>query len=557
MVIMIWMIIVALIAVAYKYTVGSWVNQTAQRQQLTAQLDELSAIAKARNIPFEYPDTDAEIDALKQSVANLKLALTGAKPLATGRQTGVTLALDGFSGYCIFRSDSFIEELKARGINLQLKDDGADYVARFKGLADGSTPMAVITIDALLKAAAQKQSMPATVVMLVDETIGADAMMAYKSAIPDIDALNRKDARFVLTPDSPSETLCRVVQASFDLSDMPASPWVTVGGAAEVFKAMQADKGDKPNAYVLWEPYVSKALELPGVQILVDSSRFSGYIVDVLAVNRDFLLTHEDVVQAVVEAYSRSLYEAQQTDDGMAQLIHADARQLGEPISMEQAKVLAKKIWFKNTQENYAHMGLLGLQAGTLQPMERIIAGIDRVLKKTQAISHGSSTQPASNLYYDGILRKMHANGFHPAIIKPILGSSAENQQAVRQVTVAGPLNEVQWSSLTAVGTLGAQTIVFARGTATLTPSARHELDELAQVLANWPQYYLSITGSAREDGDMQANRQLAMDRAHAAAEYLVGRGIVQHRVHVAGTEPQRRDGKAQTVRFVVKQVPF
>jgi outer membrane protein OmpA-like peptidoglycan-associated protein len=552
-----WVIIVALIAVAYKYTVGSWVNEKSQHQKITAQLDELAAVAKGKNITIDLPPTDADIDTLKAAVANIKLALTGAKPLAQGRQASVSLALDAFSGYCVLRSDSFLEELKARGINLNIKDDGADYVARFKALADGSTPMAVFTIDALLKASSERNSMPATVVMLIDETIGADAMLAYKKAVPDVDALNRKDARFVLTPDSPSETLCRVVQASFDLSSMTASPWVTVNGAAEVFKAMQADNGTKPNAYVLWEPYVSKALELPGVHILVDSSRFSGYIVDVLAVNRDYLLAHEDVVQAVVEAYSRSLYEAQQSDDGMAQLILQDARAAGEPISIEQARVLAKKIWFKNTQENYAHMGLLGMQADSLQPMDRIIAGINRVLKKTHALDNTSTTQPASSLYYDGILRKMQAGGFHPAIIKPLPGKAAENQQAMRQIAVAGPLNEVQWAALTAVGTLGADTIVFARGTATLTPSARRELDDLAQVLANWPQYYLSLTGSARDDGDMQANRQLAVDRAQAAADYLISRSVAQHRVHVAGTEPQRSDGKAQTVRFVVKQVPF
>ena len=89
---------------------------------------------------------------------------------------------------------------------MNLHDDGADYAARIRALQAGDAQLAVFTIDALLKASAELNEMPATIVALVDETTGADAIVAYKSKVPNIDALNAAETRFVLTPSSPSET---------------------------------------------------------------------------------------------------------------------------------------------------------------------------------------------------------------------------------------------------------------------------------------------------------------------------------------------------------------
>jgi len=553
-IVIVWLLVAAAIAVGYRYTVGSWVQERGELSHFTEKYQELTAIARSKGMTVPPLEDETDIDALKAGIADLKLALTGAKPLAEGKKVDVTLSLDAFSGYCVLRSDPFLDELRARGIQLKLKDDGADYANRMKALADGSSPMAVFTIDAILKASAVRGDSPATIVMLIDETTGADAVVAYKSAVPDIDTLNNARSRFVLTPDSPSETVSRVVMASFDLSDMSPQPWIQVNGAQEVLARFVSDAGKSANAYVLWEPYVSKALEQPGAHVLIDSSRFRGYIVDVLAVNREFLLKHEDVVHAVVEAYSRALYEYQHQANGLEELVYLDARKSGEPISREQAEQMVKGIWWKNTRENYAHMELLKADDGSLQSMDNMIRNIARVLVRTNAVEDTDLFKQTTGFYYDGILRQLQSEGFHPAIIRPANGDGGD---AVRKVSAVKPLNTSEWSALVPVGTLSANTIVFARGTAKLTPSSTYELMELVRVMEAWPQYYLSITGSARVDGDMQANRQLAEDRARAAAGFLVENGVAEHRVQVLGTEPMRSDGKAQTVRFVVKQVPF
>ena len=157
----------------------------------------------------------------------------------------------------------FSQELAQHGIRLNLHDDGADYAARIRALQSGDAQLAVFTIDALIKTSAELGELPATIVALVDETTGADAILAYKSQIPNVDGLNSADTRFVLTPNSPSETLARVVMSRFELNNLADSPFSEAADAGEVFQRYKRAKPSEPLAYVLWQPYVSQMLKKP------------------------------------------------------------------------------------------------------------------------------------------------------------------------------------------------------------------------------------------------------------------------------------------------------
>ena len=72
-------------------------------------------------------------------------------------------------------------------------------------------------------------------------------------------------------------------------------------------------------AFVLWEPFVSKALqERPEARVLVDSSQFKGYIVDVLVAQQKWLRDHPAEARVVVQSYLEVLHARQQSADGMA-----------------------------------------------------------------------------------------------------------------------------------------------------------------------------------------------------------------------------------------------
>src|SRR5206468_121061 len=156
-------------------------------------------------------------------------------------------------------------------------------------------------------------------------------------------------------------------------------------------------------AYVLWEPYVSKALEKKGVRVLIDSSKLKGYIVDVLVAEREFLRDHATIVRAVLEAYSRASYTYAQQPNAMAKLVMEDARQTGlESVDEKQAQQIVQGILWKNTLENYGHFGLSPKSGagGDLQNLEDMIDNITDVLLKTKALAQDPLAGKHTTLFY-------------------------------------------------------------------------------------------------------------------------------------------------------------
>jgi ABC-type nitrate/sulfonate/bicarbonate transport system substrate-binding protein len=549
-VVIVWLFVIGLGAAAYRVFV---VSAATERESRIEALEEYRLLARQAgerglHVP-ELPD-DADVDEIAQINADITLLLTGSAPITDGVEYEVGLSLDSFSGYAVLRSDAFRNTLAGHSLGLRLVDDGADYTARLDALARGVTPLAVFTVDALLAASGRAGELPGTIVLVIDETVGADAMVAYEDAVPDIDALDRPDARIVVTPDSPSETLARVVLANFSLDALPDDPFVAENGAGEVLERMTSGDRAAPRAYVLWEPYVSKALEEPGTRVIMDSSRFRGFIVDVLVVQREYLIRHEARVAAFVESYLRALHEVARDREAQRRLVRDDARRAGEPLTETQAARLADGIWWKNTQENYAHFGLIdGGSAAELPRLDAMVRSIGDVLVRTGAMDGDPTGGRPGEVLYDRVLRRLRERRFHPGV--------SGDPEAIRAAGLLRELDDDEWERLVPVGTLAVERIVFARGTARLTSQSKHALRALDATLESFPQYYLVIRGHARREGDLEANRRLAAERAATARSFLVSLGVPEARLRSIAVDPEGSDGRQQTVSFVLGQLPY
>jgi outer membrane protein OmpA-like peptidoglycan-associated protein len=451
----------------------------------------------------------------------------------------INFALDGFSGYAVLRSNEFRDDLALQRIRLNLQDDGADYAARLKALQSGEVQMAAFTIDALIKASATQRDLPAVIVAIIDETRGADAMVAGASAVPNVTSLNRPETRFVLTPDSPSETLARVVMSEFALDQLPEDPFIRTNGPDETLRQFREAGSNTSNVFVLWEPYVSEILKDKSMHTVVDSSSFRGYIVDVIVTSRDFLSKKPKTAEKVLASYFKAAYSYR---NKMTELVLADAKRQKESLSPERAKTLVDGIRWKNTQENFAHFGIHADQS--LQHVEDMIANITNVLIRTKGISSDPTSGQQNRLFYGQLLADLKNTNFHPGL----------DDEAIANDTITLPkLNDNEWARLREVGELNVQPLVFARGTAGLTGSSHATLDELVKTLNNWPQYYVKVIGDATRRGNLDANQQLAEDRAKKAADHLIGRGVSANRVRAEAVEPT---GKTR-VYFVVGEPPY
>ncbi len=451
----------------------------------------------------------------------------------------IAIGIDSFSGYAVFRTGDFQAQLANRGIKLKLIDDGADYTVRAAALEKGSLQFALFPADALLKTFSKLDFPPATIIAIIDETRGADAMLAYKKRFENVDRLNTPDVRFVLVGDSPSETLARVVMQDFGLNQVTKDSIVAMASPEKLIERYEKATPSTNDVFVVWEPFVSQMLKNDAMHVLTDSSKFTGYIVDTLVVNRDFLLKHESVAEAVLESYFTSLFNYRDAAK-QARLMLEDAKFTKLSVTPEQAEKMVQGIQWKNTQENFAHFGL---RPGAIIHVENILDRISRVLVSTGALAREPVDGKWNRLYFDRPMKQIMSRDFYPGV----------KSEVIREELVLKELSDKQWNELASVGTLSVPELVFSRGSSTLNDRSQLILSELAERLQAWPRYYLMIRGNASNVGNVEANKELAAKRAMGALQYLESAGIPKQRMRtIAG------DITGETrVTFGVGEIPY
>lgn len=473
----------------------------------------------------------------------------------------INVAADSFSGYAVLRSPFLKKWLSDKQIKLNVVDDGADYSGRLKNLEDGNSQLAVFTIDSYLNAGIRNGSFPGSIILVLDETQGGDALVAHESSFKSIQDLNQPSTRLVLTPDSPSEFLARVILAHFSLPKLADDWLIPEDGSSNVLKELKKSKPTDKKAFVMWQPHIAKALKEPGFKVLLDSSQLKGYIVDVLVAERSFLKENPSLVETFTEGYFRALFHYQNEANGIQKLITQDANLLdSEKLDAQLASAVAKGIQWKNTVDNYAHFGLEKNAASINQTyLEDMIGNIMGVFIKTKSISNDPLNGQYNTLYYDQILKNLQANQFHPGQdLNLITGLQPKEETSGSNIaSSATPLNDRQWENLMPVGELQVNAIGFVRGSSNVSRSSQREIVSLVKRLQSFPNFYLEVIGQTRAEGNADANRRLAEARANAVADLLKQNGLPDWRIRTKAAPSGNQNGQFQSVIFKVGQQPY
>ncbi|MFT3967971.1 MAG: OmpA family protein [Sphingobium sp.] len=105
--------------------------------------------------------------------------------------------------------------------------------------------------------------------------------------------------------------------------------------------------------------------------------------------------------------------------------------------------------------------------------------------------------------------------------------------------------------------------VTFATNEAIIQPQFRSTLDNVSQVLAEYPKTYVDVMGHTDSDGSDAYNQGLSERRAGSVADYLSSHGVNSARIATRGfgkTQPiasnDTPEGKAQNRRVEIKLVP-
>lgn len=105
--------------------------------------------------------------------------------------------------------------------------------------------------------------------------------------------------------------------------------------------------------------------------------------------------------------------------------------------------------------------------------------------------------------------------------------------------------------------------VTFATNEAMIQPQFRGTLDNVAQVLHDYPNTYIDVMGHTDSDGSEAYNQALSERRANSVADYLSGHGVQSERLAARGfgemqpiASNETPEGKAQNRRVEIKLVP-
>jgi NitT/TauT family transport system substrate-binding protein len=398
------------------------------------------------------------------------------------------IALDPFSGYCVFRSPEFHKKLAQKGVRVVLHDDGGKYQERMEGLASGQTKMAVYTIDALISTSAPHPVPPASIVFLIDESKGADAILAPKAIYPQKGDLNKAGTRLVFLKDSPSATLARVVKYGFTPSQVALNG---VDDYADVKSQAVAAGPRATAAFVLWEPDVTEVLGKNNgdLHVVTSSAEHPGTIVDVFVVQKDFLKQHPDDVKKVVQTYFETLAEKQ---PHMSQLIEQDARRTGSEMSDKAAEKVKAGIAWSDLKANVT-LFAANQAAPSKVPLDAVIEGLNKSLRDALVIQ---KTYDAKEMYDASVLREL-SGGVPPPPPLPKLAD-----------------------------------IPFSRSSTVLNTSLYKDLlDAAEKVLKDDPTLFVEFRGYQQDDTGVPEEDDYKKKRADAVLEALAARGVGRDRM--------------------------
>lgn len=447
----------------------------------------------------------------------------------------IRLARDSWIGYFPLCSGRTRTLARQSGWNLVCEDDQADLGVRMARLASGEIEMAVATVDSyLLNGAAVDY--PGAIVMVIDESLGGDAIVAREQAAKNLDAVRgRDDLRVAYTPQSPSHHLLKATATHFNLNELlpPAGPRrIETQGSAEALKKLLSGTTD---VAVLWEPDVSRALRAEGTVKLLGTEDTRRLIVDVLVAGRDFLQKRPEAVEALLSSYFKTLKQYRDQPELLLADVMAETG-----LDQETAKAMLAGVAWVNLNENCEDwFGIAG-------PSGQGSEGISLTIESTAAILVGARDFPASPVPDQNPYRLLKRSFLEDLYLKGVSGFQTSGQAlgGKNGDPLTAPftaMDPAQWDRLSEVGTLKINPIIFMHGSTELDLLAQAEIDQAVERLRHYPRFRVIVKGHTGTRGDSAENKLLSQQRAEVVAAYLRSRHHVDgNRIRALGFGDER-----------------
>jgi outer membrane protein OmpA-like peptidoglycan-associated protein len=427
-------------------------------------------------------------------------------------------AVDSWIGYYPLRSKLLKSSIRKAGWNLIVKDDGVDLEGRMAKLKSGELDFAVATIDSDLLVGVN-HGFPGSIVMVIDESHGGDAILARRDKFETLDDLKgKKGIRVAFLPDSPSHHLLKAVSNHFGVPELLRdAEQIKTNSTEETLKALIGGSAD---VGVLWEPDVSRALSDPDIIKLLGTEDTAKVVVDVLLFNREFAGENPEVVELFMTEYFKVLKKYRDDEELLAKHVQADTG-----IAEGKVKLMLAGVKWVNFDENCRDWFDLGDQGG-YSIYDTIDATAALLVASGDFQNSPVPDEDPQRLTNSSFLEKMSKKGFGSA--GPEVAVAVDS---LEKPFAALSLNE--WNKLLVKGTIP---LVFQSGTTELNMLNKKAVEDAVEKLRHYPNYRIFIKGHTGTRGDKEMNVELSQARADGVQKYIeVIYGVDANRIMAKG----------------------
>ncbi|MGE0784269.1 MAG: phosphate ABC transporter substrate-binding/OmpA family protein [Sandaracinaceae bacterium] len=377
----------------------------------------------------------------------------------------------------------------------------------------------------------RNNSLDARAIMVVDNTQGADAVIARDPSVRRIeDLVGKRVALLQFTP-SHGMIIDAVENSSLTARERTQIDYVFINADEGTAGVRAAFAGGQVDAAVLWDPDLSLAVNaVDGAHVIYSTRIATNLIYDVIVCDSRVLTdANHATIQGFVQGWMEGVTAARADHDRALQALTATepffqqlAREEGESF----VKGLFDNLVWTGLEDN---VRILGLAGGT-NHYERVYSRFDRIYRGLGALANPNAPviTPAQSIDTSFISALMQAQ---PEVREeaqaPEFTFTEQERVAVQEEApvVTRPV-----------------IVVFQSGSAELNRRAQQQIDqEMVPMIENHGSAYFTVSGNTDSTGTRAANLRISRDRATAVVDYLVSQwNFPRERFNIVGNGPDQ-----------------
>ena len=372
----------------------------------------------------------------------------------------------------------------------------------------------------------------AKAIVVVDNTQGADAVIARDASIRSIEDLAGKSVALLQYTPSDGMVIDAIENSSLSARKKKSVKFVYINvdeGTAGVRAAFESGQVE---AAALWDPDLSLALKaVSGGHVIYSTKTATNLIYDVIVCDIRHLKNpaNEQAYAKFVAGWMEGVGVARlRPDDAIDALVKTEeffamlARDQGTPF----VKSLFANIVWTSLEDNARILGL----AGGTNHYERVYKRFDKIYRAAGALANPKSPviNPQESFDYRFIKRMLSTNPTaQQGAAKPqfTFSDAQRKTAATKKASVTKPVS-----------------VGFKSGSADLSKRAQKTIDEeMVPLIENNGSAYFEVSGNTDATGGRKTNMKLSTKRAKAVTQYLINEWeFPKARFKIVGYGPDR-----------------